>query len=86
MGLKSTIVFVISLWVILACVPSKVTKPETKRRYLACCDPGLSAEDKAVCKWMGDNGVALAEDWRGNRYAGIWDDCDPGKEPWRKWE
>lgn len=66
------------------CASAPVVKPT--RVYIACCDPGLNADDKDMCKWMEKNGKTFLRDGRGDTYVGVWDGCKQGEEPWRKWE
>lgn len=87
MGLKETnlgLVFAVLLMSV-GCM-AKVTVLPNQKRYVACCDPGLNAEDKDMCKWLHENGRTTLRDGAGNVYEGVWADCKPGEEPWRKWE
>lgn len=82
MGLRKLIV-VFSL--LLSGCAAKTVVRETNKHYLACCDPGLNAADKDMCKWLTEKGISRL--YRGGEiYEGVWDGCKQGEEPWRKWE
>lgn len=87
MGLRSitgiSIAVLISA-VVFGCAIKKVVKPPNKR-YIACCDPGLNADDKDMCKWMVEKGTTRLYRY-GDLFEGVWDGCEKGKEPWRQWE
>lgn len=83
MGLNSRIVLVVIISM-TGCTPKSVVIPN--KRYVACCDPGLNADDKDMCKWMYENRTNRLRDAWGTVVEGIWHDCEPGKEPWRRWE
>ena len=87
MGLNTAIMFGLFL-TLVACAPVGVKNPirVPQKRYVACCDPGINADDKDMCKWMYENHTNRLRDAWGNTVEGIWHDCEPGKEPWRKWE
>lgn len=83
MGLRK--LTVVSLLLLSGCAPKPVVR-NVNKYYLACCDPGLNAEDKDMCRWLGEKGRTSLQDRNGNTYEGVWDGCKRGEEPWRKWE
>lgn len=84
MGMVFRTAAVVVLIALTSCTPKKVVR-NVNKYYVACCDPGLNAEDKDMCKWMAEKGVSRL--YRGGDiYEGVWSDCKPGGEPWRKWE
>lgn len=83
MGLNSEIALVVIISMI-GCAPKNVVIQN--KRYVACCDPGLNADDKDMCKWMYENHTNRLRDRAGNTYEGVWDGCESGKERWRDFE
>lgn len=51
-----------------------------------CCNPGLDAGTKEMCKMAQEDEDHVLWDDDGNQYVFIWSDCEIGKEPWRKYE
>lgn len=89
MGLKIILVSFIFI-LMMGCAAHKTVQVKenhtNQKRYIACCDPGLNANDKDVCKWMYENRTDQLRDWSENVYEGVWSDCKRGEETWRKWE
>lgn len=85
MGLK--IAFVVALSSILTgCMAKKGAIKETPKYWFECCDPGINAAQKDMCKWLVEKDANALRDMEGNLYQAVWSDCEKGKEPWRKWE
>lgn len=93
MGLKSIVGAVIILILTNGCSalktktgvnPADRVKGETF--YTDCCNPGLSAANKEMCKMAQEDEDHILWDQDGNKYVFIWSDCEIGKEPWRQWE
>lgn len=86
MGLKlvQPVIYSLLMLFIVGCAAKEKVVVRNKW-YIDCCNPGLSAEDKDMCKWAVENpGKIIVQ---GNDlYEMIWSDCKPGKEPWRKYE
>jgi len=83
MGLKLSLAFA----AILVGLPGCIAKPiVTKNKYyLDCCNPALTAHEKSMCKWAKENPgrIIIEGDYK---YEMVWSNCEPGKEPWLKWE
>lgn len=73
------------VFLIAGCATQKAVKSANKH-YIACCDPGLNADDKDKCKWLHEKDRTALIDRYGDTYQGVWDGCKPGEEPWREWE
>ena len=76
--------FFILMLSIVSCVPKR---KETVRNkwYNDRCNPGLSYEEKDMCKWAKDNPGKIVV--QGNDlYEMVWSNCKVGEEPWREWE
>lgn len=54
--------------------------------YSDCCNPGLSADEKQMCKFAAEDDDRTRWDVAGNKYVYVWSGCEVGKEPWRKWD
>lgn len=76
---------VVVLGILPGCTPKSVVVPVSKT-YVDCCDPGLDAATKDMCKWAVEVSGHTAVDQMGNRYEMVWSDCKEGMEPWRKYE
>lgn len=85
MGLNGVLTVVLFL-LLVSCVSKAVINPVNREQYIDCCDPGLSADDKAICKDAAKDEDHIVWDGYGNKYVCIWSDCEIGKEPWRKYE
>lgn len=82
--MDATVALAVVLLTLVLYAPKNAAKNGNKH-YIACCDIGLDADDKDMCKWMTEKGVTRL--YRGESiYEGVWTNCKPGEEPWRKWE
>lgn len=69
------------------CMAKKdVTKKDINKYWFECCNPGINAAQKDMCKWLVEEKTNAFRDREGNIYQAVWTGCDEGKEPWRKWE
>lgn len=85
MGLNGRKLIIASLFLMLVnCSVKKETVKNVNR--FDCCDPGINAEYKDMCKWMDEKGTNRVWDKNGGMYEGVWSNCKPGQEPWRKYE
>lgn len=87
MGLILFSVEVVFSLVLVACMNAKTVIQEPLAiRYVECCDPGLSANDKESC--MESEGspdhVRLLKQNLSEKY--LWSAGNVGEEPWRKYE
>lgn len=81
------IAVVVGMIVSTSCTARKeVVERSVNKRYIACCDPGLGADDKDLCKWLHEHNAHSLKDGAGTIHEGVWQDCKPGEEPWRKWD
>lgn len=78
-----TMVAILQMVVLAGCAKRK--EIVRNKWYIDCCNPGLSYEEKDMCKWAKENPGRLIVQGN-NLYEMIWSDCKPGEEPWRKWE
>lgn len=87
MGLTIRIAFVTFLVAQTGCMAKKgVIKKEADKYWFECCDPGIPAAQKDMCKWLDEKkgNTLIARD--GTTLIALWSGCEEGKEPWRKWE
>lgn len=87
---KHLYLIVLSLIWLNSCAGLKTVNPADRVKgetfYYDCCNPGLSAADKEMCKMAQEDDDHILWDDDGNKYEFTWSDCEIGKEPWRKYE
>lgn len=91
MGLKNSVLIASAVAMLMAsgCAGNRasVTPVEKRHKYwFECCDPGIPAAQKDMCKWLVERKTNTLVDGAGNLYVAIWTGCEEGKEPWRKYE
>lgn len=89
MGLRTALI-TITLLAATSCATQKDARnpvPAKRETYrVDCCDPGIDADTKFVCKWAIKNPSHIFVDARGKLFETVWSECKPGEEPWRKYE
>jgi hypothetical protein len=84
MGLRNACVMF--LLVLGGCMAKKDAIKKADKYWFECCDPGIPAAQKDMCKWLDERkgNTLIARD--GTDLTAVWTGCEEGKEPWRKWE
>lgn len=91
MGLAPLFMEILFSLVLSACTAAVIITPADRNAsnqtwYHDCCNPGLSAADKEMCKDAALDADHVLWDLDGNQFVYTWSDCKVGGEPWRKYE